>query len=102
LVLLLAAVGVVFVGVVGLALGAPETVSLCVSSGEGAAITTPTGGSCGSGKAVELPAAPAEQKTLISILPHIKYVSSGVDSQPVIQFSGVNVQVIDGEGPRAS
>ena len=44
--LLLAAVGAVFVGVVGSALGA-TTVSLCVPTGEGAAITTPSKGSCG-------------------------------------------------------
>jgi hypothetical protein len=93
-VLLMAVVGLVFLGVVGSALGA--TVSVCVPSGEGAAITTPTGGSCGSGTSVLLPAEPEEQKKLISILPHINYEASGIDEKPTVQFSGVNLQVING------
>jgi hypothetical protein len=39
-----------------------------------------------------------EIKTLKSILPHIKYVESGVGGKPTIQFSGVNVQVVSGAG----
>ena len=100
-VLLLAAVGVVFVGVVGSAQAA-STVSLCVPSGEGAAITTPTGGSCGSGTTVLLPSEPAEQKKLISILPHINYEETGIGGKPTIQFSGVNLQVIDGTGSEST
>ena len=53
-VLLMAAVGAVFAGVVGSA-QATSTVLLCVPSTEGAAITTPTGGSCGSGTSVHCP-----------------------------------------------
>jgi hypothetical protein len=30
--------------------------------------------------------------------PHINYEASGIDKQPTIQFSGVNLQVIDGSG----
>jgi hypothetical protein len=93
----MAAVGVVFLGVVGSALGA-SSVTLCVPSGEGAAITTPTKGSCGSGTSVALPGEKAEQEKLISILPHINYLASGIDKQPTIQFTGVNLQVIDGSG----
>ena len=100
-VLLMAAVGVVFAGVAGSALGA-STVSLCVPSGEGAAITTPTKGSCGSGTSVALPSEKAEQEKLISILPHINYEASGVDAKPTIQFSGINLQVINGTGSEST
>ena len=40
----------------------------------------------------------SEQETLQSILPYIKYVSSGVGGKPTIQFSGVNLQILNGEG----
>jgi len=39
-----------------------------------------------------------EEETLKAILPHIKYVASGVGGEPTIQFSGVNVQVVSGAG----
>jgi hypothetical protein len=39
-----------------------------------------------------------EIKTLKSILPHIKFVEGGVGGKPTIQFTGVNVQVVNGEG----
>ncbi len=96
-VLLMVAVGAVFVGTAGSALGA-STVSLCIPSGEGAAITTPTGGSCGSGTSVELPAEAKEQKKLLSILPHISYEEAGIGGKPTVQFTGINLQVIDGSG----
>jgi hypothetical protein len=44
----------------------------------------------------------AELEALDQILPHVKYVENGVDSKPTIQFSGVNVQVVNGEGKTAS
>ena len=44
----------------------------------------------------------AEQQTLKSILPYIKYVSDGVAGKPTIQFSGVNVQVVNGAGKTAT
>lgn len=40
----------------------------------------------------------SELETLKSVLPYIKYVASGVGGKPTIQFSAVNVQVVDGEG----
>jgi hypothetical protein len=40
----------------------------------------------------------AEQQTLKAILPYVKYVASGFDGEPTIQFSGANVQIVDGEG----
>ena len=47
---------------------------------------------------MQLPSEPKEQEKLISILPHINYEASGIDKQPTVQFSGVNLQVIDGSG----
>jgi hypothetical protein len=41
---------------------------------------------------------PAELERLDSILPRINYVESGVGGKPTIQFSDVNVQIVDGEG----
>jgi hypothetical protein len=40
----------------------------------------------------------SEQETLKSILPYVKYVASGVGGKPTIQFSGANVQIVNGEG----
>jgi hypothetical protein len=93
--------GMVFLGVVGSALGA-SSVTLCVPSGEGAAITTPVKGSCGAETSVALPSEKAEQEKLISLLPHISYEASGIDKQPTIQFSGVNLQVINGSGSEST
>ena len=98
-VLLLAAVGVVFAGVADSALGA-SSVFLCVPSTAGEAVTSGgSTGTCGAGtSSVALPSEKAEQEKLISILPHINYEASGIDKQPTVQFSGVNLQVIDGTG----
>lgn len=97
LVLLMTAVGAVFAGVVGSALGAPS-VFLCVSTTTGGAVTSGgSTGTCGAGtSSVALPSEKAEQEKLISILPHLKYLASGVGGKPTIQFSGVNLQVISG------
>lgn len=43
-----------------------------------------------------------EIATLKHILPHIKYLENGVGDKPTIQFSGVNVQVVNGAGKTAS
>jgi hypothetical protein len=40
----------------------------------------------------------SEQETLKSILPYVKYVAEGVGGKPTIQFSGANVQILNGEG----
>jgi hypothetical protein len=39
-----------------------------------------------------------ELETLKAILPFVKFVSSGVAGKPTVQFSGVNVQVVNGSG----
>src|SRR6476661_8778156 len=41
---------------------------------------------------------PAELEKLDKILPRINYVESGVAGKPTIQFTGVNVQIVNGEG----
>jgi hypothetical protein len=72
---------------------------LCVPETAGQTVTS--GGSEGKCEAkntkVELPPT-AELATLQSILPHIKYEAEGIDKKPTIQFSAVNVQVINGQG----
>src|ERR1700678_3091258 len=97
-VLMMVVVGAVFAGVASSALGA-SSVFLCVPSTAGGAVTSGgSTGTCSSGTSVALPSEKAEQEKLISILPDLKYVASGVDKKPTIQFSGVNLQVIDGSG----
>jgi hypothetical protein len=98
-VLLMAAVGTVFAGVAGSALGA-SSVFLCVSTTAGGAVTSGgTTGACGSGtSSVALPSEKAEQEKLISILPHINYEEAGIGGKPTVQFSGINLQVINGSG----
>jgi hypothetical protein len=82
------------------AIAAPS-VSLCISSKKGADVKS---GECPSDTktvtytSVKLPAEPEAQQTLLSILPYIKYVASGVGSKPTIQFSGANVQILSGTG----
>ena len=41
---------------------------------------------------------PAELETLDRVFPHVNYVEGGVGGKPTMQFSGVNVQVVNGEG----
>jgi hypothetical protein len=79
---------------------AASSVSLCVPSTPNTAITSPSSaGTCASGAtAVALPASSAAQQTLISILPDVNYQASGIDGKPTIQFSGANLQVVNGSG----
>jgi hypothetical protein len=44
----------------------------------------------------------AELEQLDKLLPHVSYTESGVGGKPTIRFSGVNVQVVNGEGTTAS
>jgi len=50
---------------------------------------------------VQLPEA-GELDTLRKLLPHVNYLESGVGGKPTVQFTGVNVQVVNGEGRTAS
>jgi hypothetical protein len=68
---------------------AASPVFLCASkTAEGA---VKSGGSDGACKAtyvkVALPSTEAEQRTLLEVLPHVKYVESGVGGKPTSQFS---------------
>jgi len=38
-----------------------------------------------------------QRETLKLLLPHIRFLVAGVDAKPTIQFSGVNVQIVNGE-----
>jgi hypothetical protein len=85
-------------------------INLCIGSKAGQGVKS---GGEGAGKCpaptekitydkVALPKEEAEQQTLLSILAHAKYVASGVGGKPTIQFSGVNVQIVNGEGNTAT
>jgi hypothetical protein len=79
---------------------AASPVFLCVGEMAGSPVTS--GGATGSCKTnetpVALPSEKAQQETLLSILAHAKYEEKGVGGKPTVQFSGVNVQVVNGEG----
>ena len=45
---------------------------------------------------------PVELEVLDRLLPHLNYVEDGVGGKPTIQFFGVNVQVVNGEGKTES
>jgi hypothetical protein len=67
---------------------------VCVPETEGKPIVTPKAGVCKAKYTkTELPS--EEQATILS---HMKYAAEGVGGKPTIQISGVNVQVVDGEG----
>jgi hypothetical protein len=74
---------------------------LCVPKTAGEAVTsggTGTEAKCKTETTtIELPPA-AELPALASILSHMKYVASGIDSKPTVKFEGVNVQIVNGEG----
>ena len=50
----------------------------------------------------ELQPGPAELETLDRVLLHVNYVEGGIGGKPTIQFFGVNVQVVNGEGKTES
>lgn len=55
------------------------------------------------GKYEKLADLSAEQETKITaLLEHVEVKEKGVDEKPTIQFSGVNVQVVNGEGKTAT
>jgi hypothetical protein len=75
---------------------------ICVPEKEGAAIVTQKAGICKAKYTATSLLPETEQQKLQAILPHINSVSSGVGGQPTIEFSGVNVQLVNGEGKTAS
>src|SRR5689334_5618916 len=80
---------------------AAGSVFLCVPSSAGKKVVS--GGSAGSCESdatkVELPASAEEQQTLLSILPHIRFVPG---HKRTIRFHGVDVQVVNGTGDTSS
>jgi hypothetical protein len=108
------------VGLVGTAM-ASGGIKLCVPKREGGAIVTPKHGKCRRGYKLRGLGAEgkqgsegksgatgttgftgAELETLRRLLPHIKYIGVGVGGKPTVQFSGVNVQIVNGEGKTAT
>jgi len=99
---------------------ASASVKLCVPKREGAAVLTPKHGKCKrgfrlaglgaegkegkegrsgpEGKAGTAGFSGSELETLKSLLPHLKFIDAGVGGKPTVQFSGLNVQVVNGEG----
>jgi hypothetical protein len=81
--------------------GNASAATLCLKESANGAVKGPetVGGSkCKAGyEKLELPS--AEE---MEILKHIKYTPEGIDKKPTIQFSGVNVQLVNGEGTTSS
>jgi len=44
----------------------------------------------------------AQTEQLKALLPYVKFLPSGVGGKPTVQFSGVNIQLVNGEGKTAS
>ena len=89
----------VAVGLLAVATNASAvTLNVCVPEKEGATVKTPKAGKCAAkyNESSLLPKAEAEE--LEKIKQDIKYVASGVGGKATIQFSGVNVQIVNGEG----
>jgi hypothetical protein len=45
---------------------------------------------------------PAQAEQLKALLPYVKLVPSGIAGKPTVEFSGVNVQIVNGAGKTAS
>ena len=96
-----AAVSAVLAASLVMAAGASAATTLCVKNAANGAVQGPTavgGSACATGyNVVALPSA-AELAVLDQVMPHLKYEAAGVGGKPTIQFSSVNVQVVNGEG----
>jgi hypothetical protein len=81
--------------------GSAPASTLCLQLKANGSLKGPTtvgGNTCKAGyEKIELPP-PAQLETLNKILPHTKYDEKGVGGKPTIQLSGVNVQIVNGEG----
>ncbi len=92
--------GLLALALVGVPAAAAEEPSwLCIPAKPGAAVTSGGAkGECeGTATAVEVPP-PVEMKTLVEILPHVSYSAESVGKKPTVQFSGVNLQIVNGTG----
>jgi hypothetical protein len=82
---------------------ADTSTTICVPERAGQPVVSGTNeGKCAKANysAVVLPA--GGLATLNKILPHVNYIESGIGGKPTLQFSGVNLQVVNGEGKTAS
>jgi hypothetical protein len=99
------AIVLAIVSALGFAAANASASTLCLQLKANGAIKGPTtvgGNTCKGGyEKIELPPA-AQLETLNKVLPHMKYVESGIGGKPTIQFSGVNVQVVNGAGKTAT
>jgi hypothetical protein len=81
--------------------GSAFATTLCLQTKANGAVKGPetVGGSkCKSGyEAIELPSA-----NELEVLKHATYEPEGIDRRPTVVFSGVNVQVVNGEGKTAT
>jgi hypothetical protein len=86
---------------------AESPIKLCVPETPSHTVIVPNAkGECVNTKTVtynkiQLPGA-GELETLNKILPHLTYVESGIAGKPTIQLSGVNLQLVNGEGKTES
>jgi hypothetical protein len=78
---------------------------LCMKNANNGAMkgpTVPGGSECKAGfNKITLPSS-EELEVLNKVMPHVKYQEKGVGGKPTIQVSGVNVQIVNGEGKTAS
>lgn len=90
--------------------GAQSTTTICVPEASSKPVlSTNTKGECPT-KATKVPVKyksallpdAGELEALQKILPHLNYIESGAAGKPTIQFSGVNVQIVNGEGKTGS
>jgi hypothetical protein len=84
-------------GVVSAGADTPATVCLPAAPSKPVLSTNAKGACEPKYRVVQLPGS-SELEALARILPHVRYVATGVAGKPTIQFSGVNVQVISGAG----
>jgi hypothetical protein len=101
--------GVAVLGVLAAASAAMAApIYLCLSEKAGVAKSGGLEGKCPANtakvkyKKIALPSEESEQQTLLALASHASYTESGVAGKPTIRFSGVNVQVVNGEGTTAS
>jgi hypothetical protein len=96
----------VFLAIAGAA-RAEAPINFCIPETPGKAVIVPNAkGECVNTKLVkynkvQLPGQ-GEFETLNRILPHVSFVESGVGGKPTIQFSGVNLQILNGQGKTES
>lgn len=94
-------VGIILAAALSAMAAGASASTLCVEEVAEGKVTGPTtvgGSACNPGyEKVDLPSA-AELETLNQVLPHVTYEAAGIDGKPTVELSGVNVQIVNGEG----